>query len=405
MKKQTKNSPQLRFPEFEAEWQLKEIKDVGQVVTGSTPSTSNTEYYGGNELFVSPADIYSNRYIITTKTTLSKAGFEKGRLIKKGSVLFVCIGSTIGKVGQAGFDCITNQQINSVISKIDNDNNFIYSLLEKKARHIKILAGEQAVPIINKSTFERYKLFLPTLPEQQKIASFLSAVDQKIQLLTRKKTLLEQYKKGAMQKIFSRTIRFKDENGQDYPDWEEKRLGEVASRVTTKNHDGEVKAVLTNSATDGIVNQQDYFKKDIANQENLQGYYVVSQNDFVYNPRISHHAPVGPIKRNKLDIGVMSPLYTVFRINQRYLNYFEYYFETTKWYRYMHCIANFGARHDRMNITNADFLKMPLPVPCDIEQEKICLFLDQLTRKIEIASIQLSQTQSFKKGLLQRMFV
>jgi len=115
---------------------------------------------------------------------------------------------------------------------------------------------------------------LPTLPEQQKIAAILTAVDKKIQQLTKKKDLLEQYKKGVMQKIFNQEIRFKDDNGIDFADWELTELKEIAVRVKDKNRSNEINKVLTNSATKGIVSQQDYFDKDIANQNNLEGYYT-----------------------------------------------------------------------------------------------------------------------------------
>ena len=251
----------------------------------------------------------------------------------------------------------------------------------------------------------KIKLYLPTLPEQQKIASFLSAIDEKIQQLTRKKELLEQYKKGVMQQFFSGKLRFKDENGKAFPKWEEKLLGEIAERNSTKNKSNNVNFVLTNSATQGIVSQDEYFDREIANQNNLEGYYIVAVDDFVYNPRISVHAPVGPIKRNKLKEGVMSPLYSIFRFKEKNLEYFEYYFETKGWHTYLESVSNIGARHDRMNIANSDFFKMPIPFPCLEERNKITDFLNGLSLKIESANKALTQTQTFKKGLLQQMFV
>ena len=236
---------------------------------------------------------------------------------------------------------------------------------------------------------------------------------KKIQQLTKKKALLEQYKNGVMQQLFPSTgsgqrsgqLRFKDANGKAYPDWEEKRLGEVADRVANKNTANEINYVLTNSAKRGIVSQLDYFDKDIANQNNLEGYYIVDVDDFVYNPRVSVHAPVGPIKRNKLKEGVMSPLYSVFRFKEKNLEYFEYYFETVNWHRYLVSVANIGARHDRMNIINSDFFKMPIPFPCDDERRAITNFLNNISLKIESSKRELTQTQTFKKGLLQQMFV
>jgi type I restriction enzyme S subunit len=295
------------------------------------------------------------------------------------------------------------------------NSEFLYQLLRSdyflKETTIELVGSDQ--PYIRSNLFKVVKLWFPKFPEQQKIASFLSAVDEKIQQLTKKKALLEQYKKGVMQQLFPSTgsgqrsgqLRFKDANGKAYPDWEEKRLGEVADRVANKNTANEINYVLTNSAKRGIVSQLDYFDKDIANQNNLEGYYIVDVDDFVYNPRVSVHAPVGPIKRNKLKEGVMSPLYSVFRFKEKNLEYFEYYFETVNWHRYLVSVANIGARHDRMNIINSDFFKMPIPFPCDDERRAITNFLNNISLKIESSKRELTQTQTFKKGLLQQMFV
>ena len=126
----------------------------------------------------------------------------------------------------------------------------------------------------------------------------------------------------------------------------------------------------------------------------------------MYNPRISVLAPVGPIKRNHKGQGVMSPLYTVFRFkDQNLLDFVEQYFNTTMWHRYMHSIANFGARHDRMNITTSDFYALPVLIPSKEEREKIVAFIRVLGIKCEAVKKQLELTQTFKKGLLQQMFV
>ncbi|MDF5512573.1 restriction endonuclease subunit S, partial [Vibrio parahaemolyticus] len=109
-----KNVPELRFSDFEGDWKPASIAKMGMVVTGSTPSTSHREYYGGEHLFVSPADISENRFIETTKSTLTTEGIRKSRVVQSGSVLFVCIGSTIGKTAQVKYDCATNQQINAI---------------------------------------------------------------------------------------------------------------------------------------------------------------------------------------------------------------------------------------------------------------------------------------------------
>jgi len=183
-------------------WEEKRLGDVGRIITGSTPSTSNSNFYNGANLFVSPADISDGRYVIKTKTTLTDLGFKEGRPIKKGSILFVCIGSTIGKVAQAGKECITNQQINSIEANEENSNEFIYSLLEFNAAKIKPLAGTQAVPQINKTDFSKLKFEFPTLSEQQKIASYLSSLDTKIESVATQITQSQTFKKGLLQQMF-----------------------------------------------------------------------------------------------------------------------------------------------------------------------------------------------------------
>lgn len=198
------NIPELRFPEFknEPEWEEKPLSKVGEVITGSTPATANLENYGGSQLFVSPADISDKRYITTTKTTLSKQGFKQTRQIKANSILVVCIGSTIGKVAQNKFDCATNQQINSIVPFDEYSNDFVYSALENSSSRIALLAGNHAVPIINKSSFSSVLIFCPLFPEQQKIADCLSFIDELIIISTKKVETLKKHKKGMMQKLF-----------------------------------------------------------------------------------------------------------------------------------------------------------------------------------------------------------
>src|SRR5690606_16204055 len=130
---------------------------VANIITGTTPSTFNSEYYNNGTInFVSPVDINENRYIYSTNTRLTKLGLTKTRKISKGIVLFVCIGSTIGKVAQSTDECATNQQINALEANKSNSNDFIFSLLEKEGSKIKLLAGNQAVPQINKTDFSAF---------------------------------------------------------------------------------------------------------------------------------------------------------------------------------------------------------------------------------------------------------
>ena len=187
-------------------------------------------------------------------------------------------------------------------------------------------------------------------------------------------------------------------------EWKLIPLNKQAKRCAQKNRGGGVKRVLTNSAEYGVVDQRDYFDKDIATQGNLEGYFIVEKGDYVYNPRISTTAPVGPISKNNVATGVMSPLYTVFRFNNSNNDFYALYFKTTGWHHYMRQASSTGARHDRMAITNDDFMAMPLPVTCPEEQQKIADCLASLDELITLEAQKLDTLKAHKKGLMQQLF-
>lgn len=195
-------------------------------------------------------------------------------------------------------------------------------------------------------------------------------------------------------------IRFPGFTGE----WQEKPLCSLAAKVNQKNKDFTVTRVLTNSATEGVVDQNAYFERDIAVKDNTNNYYIVDKDDFVYNPRISSTAPVGPISINKVGKGIMSPLYTVFKFQQGHIAFFEQYFQTEIWHPYLKSIANFGARFDRMNITTDGFFNMPLFVPSIEEQQKIAECLETLDNLIAAESKKLESLKAHKKGLMQQLF-
>ncbi|EOW9151422.1 restriction endonuclease subunit S [Vibrio cholerae] len=186
--------------------------------------------------------------------------------------------------------------------------------------------------------------------------------------------------------------------------WIFQPLGKLAKRSTHKNSDGEIIRVLTNSAEFGVIDQRDFFDKDIANQGNLEGYYIVEEGDYVYNPRISARAPVGPVSKNRIGLGVMSPLYTVFRFNSSLNDFYAHYFKSTHWHHYMRQASSTGARHDRMSITNDDFMRLPLPVSNPGEQQKIADCLSSLDDLIAAETQKLGTLKTHKKGLMQQLF-
>ena len=175
------NAPNLRFPEFEGEWEKCKLGDYGKVVTGNTPPTKDIENYeNGTYLWASPADLGTIKSITETKTMLSAQGFSKTRILPKGSVLVTCIGSTIGKAGMATKEMSTNQQINSIVVNDNNDNEFVYYAIQSAFPRYLSSIAVQAVPIISKSAFELLPNNRPYLQEQKKIGKFLSMLDERI---------------------------------------------------------------------------------------------------------------------------------------------------------------------------------------------------------------------------------
>lgn len=187
-------------------------------------------------------------------------------------------------------------------------------------------------------------------------------------------------------------------------EWEVRRLGEIAERITRKNRSNHKLPVLTNSATEGVVNQQDYFDREIVTRDNLTNYHIIEFDDFVYNPRISVAAPVGPISRNKIGLGIMSPLYTIFRFKEGNIDFFEQYFKTNCWHQYLKDKANFGARFDRMNISSEDFMNLPILFPPLAEQQRIAACLSAADEMINATNGRLEQLKAYKKGLMQNLF-
>ena len=188
-------------------------------------------------------------------------------------------------------------------------------------------------------------------------------------------------------------------------EWEQRKLKDIANKVTTKNSGTLYVETLTNSAEFGIISQKDFFDHNISNLENIDGYYIVENNDFVYNPRISTTAPVGPINRNKLGrSGVMSPLYTVFRTHDVDEEYVEWFFKSSKWHKFMFFNGDTGARSDRFAIKDSVFFEMPIPIPHIDEQRKIGHFFSNLDSLITLHQRKLVNLNNIKKSMLGKLF-
>ena len=193
--------------------------------------------------------------------------------------------------------------------------------------------------------------------------------------------------------------------GFDEP-WEAALLSDYFAKNIRKNVDGAITNVICNSAKQGLIPQREYFDKDIANIDNTDGYYIIENNDFVYNPRKSADAPYGPIRNYKYPTaGIVSPLYLCFRATQKINpHYFEWYFRSSAWHRYIYVSGDSGARHDRVSIKDDTFFAMPINVPSVKEQERIASLLDAIEQRIDKQRSLVESLKKYKRGLLNKIF-
>lgn len=255
--------------------------------------------------------------------------------------------------------------------------------------------------------FLKQIISVPSLPEQRKIADLLSAVDAVIAAQQAEVDAWEQRKKGVMQKLFSQEVRFKADDGSDFPDWESTTVGELFAFVTEKNKDGRINNVITNSAEMGLVPQKERFSKDIAVDGNTKDYPVIHKGDFVYNPVKSSSAPFGPFNIYERDeIGIVSPLYTCLTpYDDEMAPYLAWYFKTDRWHLYIVTHgAQSGARYNRVGITMALVKGIPVLLPSISEQRKIVDCLVSMDEVIQKSKGELAKWWELKKGLLQQMF-
>ena len=193
--------------------------------------------------------------------------------------------------------------------------------------------------------------------------------------------------------------------GFDEP-WKGTTLSALFSKSTQKNADGHITNVICNSAKLGLIPQREYFDKDIANSDNTSGYYIIRQNDFVYNPRKSSDAPYGPISSYKYaEDGIVSPLYLCFHAKDE-INplYYEWYFRSSAWHRYIYMSGDSGARHDRVSIKDDTFFAMPINLPSEQEQSKIASFLQSLDERIAAQEKLVASLKKYKRGSLSALF-
>jgi type I restriction enzyme, S subunit len=403
--KTTSLVPRLRFPEFRDLWQDKTIGDF--LVESRIP---------GSDGFVAKKITVKLWGKGVYEKVEALKGSENTNYYKRRAGQFIY--SKLDFLNQAfgiipphldGFESTVDLPCFDVSDKLDA--RFLLEYVQRPdfyKKHGDMADGGRKAKRIQVESFLSFPLAVPSPSEQRKIAACLTSLDALIAARGRKLEELAAHKKGLMQQLFPRPgervprLRFPEFRKQG--EWEGAELADVAQRVTKRNTNLEHSRVLTNSAEFGVIDQGDFFDREITTKTNLDGYYIVEQGDFVYNPRVSVTAPVGPVSRNNLGVGVMSPLYTVFRFGTKETDYFAHLFKTTIWHAYLKGASNSGARHDRMSISTADFMSLPIPIPPPAEQQRIAACLGSLDAALAAEAQALSALRTHKKGLMQQLF-
>ncbi|MGP5064766.1 restriction endonuclease subunit S [Psychrobacter celer] len=402
-------TPKLRFKEFSNDLDVESLNDIVVFSKGKGLSKADISSDGKNpcirygELYTTYGQVIDN---IISKTNIKKSDCI---LSQAGDVIIPASGETQIDIATAA--CVLHDGIIlsgdlNILSHKENGAWLAYYLSSAKKLEMARFAQGNSVVHLYSRQLKDIKINKPNLKEQTKIATFLSAVDTKIDELIQKHELLTDYKKGMMQQIFSQKLRFKADDGSDFEDWTQCTLSEIATRVTRKNKEGNQNP-LTISAQMGLINQQKYFNKQVASK-NLSNYYLLYKGEYAYNKSYSAGYPMGVIKRLKnYDKGAVSTLYICFSLNNKInTDFFEHYVESGNLIQELEKIAQEGARnHGLLNVGIKEFFEINLSTPCLKEQTKIANFLTAIDQKIDNVAEQIDHAKTWKKGLLQQMFV
>ena len=319
-------------------------------------------------------------------------------------------GALCGNVNYAVGKSYFTEHAVAVRANKTNQTRFLYYLFS--TMNLGQYSGQSAQPGLAVGNLVELENVVPSKPEQEKIASFLSSLDHLITLHQRKYDKLQVLKKAMLEKMFPK-------NGSSVPEirfkgftdaWEQRKLGEVVERITRKNENLESTLPLTISAQYGLINQNEFFDKRIASKD-VSGYFLVRNGEFAYNKSTSSDAPWGAIKRlDSYESGVLSTLYIVFKIldeRKTSSDYIVTYYNTDLWHKGIQAIAAEGARnHGLLNVAPADFFETNLTMPKDYaEQQQIGSFFQQLDHLITLHQRELEKLQNIKKSMLEKMFV
>jgi len=391
------NIPQLRFPEFNGGWKESRIgKIYKDLRTGSTPSRAVKSYFKGDNPWITSGELKYNRISTTFEQISDEAIKDTNLVLYQPGTLFIAITGleapgTRGKCAINAVPSTTNQSCLAFrkVDSVDTIYMFYWYLKYGKPLYFKYAQGTKQQSFNNKIV-EKFQIFLPNKPEQQKIAAFLSAVDNKIEQLSKKQELLGEYKKGLMQQIFSQAIRFKADDGCDFPDWEEKRLGGCI--LENQKSQIQVNFVSDNTERDDV-NIYPFFTS--GNKALFTDSPIVEGDNIFLSTggiaTINFYSGKGSYSTDVFCISSVSE-------NTRFI---YYYLLSILIKIDRKLFYGSGLKH----LDKKAFRKIITTLPALPEQTKIANFLSSVDSKIEQVGKQLDESKQFKKALLQRMFV
>ena len=395
------------------DWEIKKLKDIGNVYTGITPPTSDKENFGNEHLFVTSADIKENKYIFNSIRKLSNKGFEKTKKFKKGDILYVCIGS-IGKIALAKTDFSCNQQINVLRVNKEIDNEFIYYQLMNSFPYISKFISKRVVPIMNKTTFENLEISLPSLDEQKRIASALSKIDAYLENTIKLIEEKERFKRGIAKKLLT------CKEGENIPEarfkgfedkWEIVKLGDIgtitATGVDKKINDNETPIKLLNYLD--VFNRNKLYEKEIsymttATEKQLEKCNI-RKGDLFITP--SSEDKKGIAKSSVAMEDFKNTVYSYHIIRVRFnkeidLKFKSYMCDTDFFHRQAYRLCDGSGQRYFIKLDN--FRNMEICIPKSIkEQEKIGGYLSLLDAEIDNLKKQKELIKEMKRGAMQKL--
>ncbi len=389
------------------EWNVASLGEMAKIATGGTPPTHDSTYYGDEYPFVSPVDLGEAKHVIHTEKGLSPKGFAISRRFPAESILFVSIGSTIGKCGVASVELTSNQQINAILPSPSFSVDYLYYTICSAAPRIKALAGEQAVPIVNKTQLSETLIALAPKPEQLAIAEALSDVDGLLAALEALIAKKRAVKQAAMQQLLTGKTRLPGFSGV----WETKRLEEIGDISGA----GVDKKVRTNEVPVRLVNYLDVYHKtflysrDLVHRVSARSdqlrHCKVRKGDVFFTPTSEVRDDIGCSALAMEDIadGVYSYHVVQLRLNMNWdLRFRAYAFDTEDFYA--QASTQCEGSGTRYVITLPKFRAMTVRFPPTVaEQRAIATVLSDIDAEIATLERRRDKTRAIKQGMMQQL--